>query len=417
MDSSEGESRISGGAINRRVHVLELIGNAIIGGMESTVFNLIQALPASEFEVTCICPYESPFTARLRALGCKVFITHIRDDPTWSSIELVSTIVQHHAIDIIHAHLLNAHTLAAIGGRMTGIPVLATIHSMALLAQEISVARVAGSHLITVCQQAFAQALATGIAPQNISIIPNGVDVERFRPVAEPRALRADLGLSAAMALVGFVGRLAPEKGPDKFVLAADRVCQDRQDVHFALIGEGPERGMLEAMIARTSAPDRIHLLGAMQSTEQVYPAFDILLQTSRSEAMPLAVLEAMACGVPVVALAVGGVAEIIEADSTGIHISPIDPPGVLSSYAGDWPGIAHATSDLLANTKRCRQMGLAGRKRAVELFKLEQNTVETAALFRRLAVSRNRPIGVKAVGSEGKMSKASLPNRLQKVG
>src|SRR5579872_3979573 len=65
---------------DRKIHLLEILGNAIIGGMESTVIALIAHLPAS-FAVTCVCPYESAFTARLRELGCTVYITAIRDDP------------------------------------------------------------------------------------------------------------------------------------------------------------------------------------------------------------------------------------------------------------------------------------------------------------------------------------------------
>jgi glycosyltransferase involved in cell wall biosynthesis len=416
MIDDPGDSGAPDKTVGRRLHILEVIGNAIVGGMESTVYNLIKALPADQFEVTCICPFESPFTARLRQLGCKVFVTQIRDDPPWSSIELVATIIQHQAIDLVHAHLLNAHTLAAISARMANIPVLATIHSMTLWAQEISVARTTGSHLVTVCQQAFAQALATGVHPQNVSIIPNGVDVERFCPSEANSPLREMFNLASHIPIVGFVGRLSPEKGPDKFVLTADRVCQNHPDVHFVLVGDGPEREMLEGMISRSCAPDRIHLAGSWQNTEHIYPSFEILLQTSRSEAMPLAIIEAMACGIPVIALAVGGVAEIIEAGSTGIHISPFEPPGVLSRYSGDWPGVAQATLELLSLPGRRRQMGIAARQRAIELFNVEQNTIATATLFRQLIAERERPLHVRAV-ADPKTAKPAGRDRLQRVG
>ena len=371
---------------DRPIRLLEVIGNAIVGGMESTVHNLITSLPAERFEITCLCPYESPFTAKLRAIGCAVYITPIRDDPPWAAIELATTLIQQQQIDVVHAHLLNAHTLAAISGKIASVPVVATIHSMNIWAQEISVARVAGSHLVTVCQQAFFQASASGIAAENLSLIPNGVDTDRYRPATARNLLRDRLKLPAGARLLGFVGRLSPEKGPDKFVLAADRICSARPDVHVALVGEGPERPMLEEMIARSEFGDRIHLAGAWPSTEEIYPAFDMLLQTSRSEAMPLALMEAMACGLPVVALAVGGVAEIIEADTTGIHISPVDPPGVPSPYPGDWGGVARAALDLLGQPDRCERMGLAARKRVVEHFNLVRNAEQMAALFDRLS-------------------------------
>src|SRR3712207_4662231 len=81
----EGESN-GNGAGKGTIHVLEIIGNAIVGGMENYVRNLIRQLPADRFRVTCLGPYESAFTVSLRRMGCTVFIAPLRDDPPWRSI-------------------------------------------------------------------------------------------------------------------------------------------------------------------------------------------------------------------------------------------------------------------------------------------------------------------------------------------
>lgn len=370
-----------------RIRVLELIGNAITGGMERSVRDLIRSLPRERFEILCICPYESAFTDQLRTLGCDVYITPIRDDPPWCAIELAATIVRSRKVDIIHAHLMNAHTLAAIVGALTATPIVATIHSMTLTAQEIGVARLGESHLVTLCQQAFAQALAAGIrAPRRLSLIPNGVDLDRFRPAGERAGLREALGVPADGVLVGFVGRLSPEKGPDKFVWAAQKVLERRRDVRFLLVGDGPERPRLADIVARAGLEDHIRFAGTVERTDQVYPALDIFVQTSRSEAMPLALMEAMACGLPAIAIAVGGVAEIIAADETGILISPVEWPGVASPYAGDWPGVAEALPSLIDDAARRTRMGGAARRRVEQHFDLKLQVERIAALFQRLA-------------------------------
>src|SRR3712207_2875385 len=114
------------------VQILQILGNAIVGGMETYVSNLITRLPSDEFQVTCLCPYESAFTASLRRLGFKVYITPIQDDPAWRSVEMAVELIRQHRVDIIHAHLLNAHTLAGLAGRLTNTPAVTTIHARTL---------------------------------------------------------------------------------------------------------------------------------------------------------------------------------------------------------------------------------------------------------------------------------------------
>jgi hypothetical protein len=76
------------------LQILQILGNAIVGGMETYVSNLITRLPSDEFQVTCLCPYESAFTASLRRLGVKVYIAPIQDDPVWRSIELTVELIR-----------------------------------------------------------------------------------------------------------------------------------------------------------------------------------------------------------------------------------------------------------------------------------------------------------------------------------
>ena len=375
----------SNGAGKRAINVLQIIGNAIVGGMESYVSNLISQLPATRFRLTCLCPYESAFTVSLRRMGCKVFIAPLRDDVPWRSVEMAVELIRNRHIDLIHAHLPNAHTLAGIVGRLTNTPAVATVHSVNLSAQEVSVSRLTGTHLVAVCQEAYAHALATGVPPERLTLISNGVDLERFRPDRSGESFRQAIGVPADAPLVGFVGRLAWEKGPDKFVQMAERVRQHRPDVHFAIVGEGPLEGELVDMVRRKNLGDCIHMAGLWRNTWDIYPAFDVFAQTSRSEAMPLAILEAMACGRPVVAIAVGGVAELVEAGTSGLLLSPGDWPGVASPFPGDWEGAASALLEILGHPERLKRMGEAGRRRVEESFDLRHSVRLTGELFQSL--------------------------------
>ena len=385
--SQDSNGSVTGKPAPRRpIRLLEVIGNAIVGGMETYTRNLIAALPPEEYEITCILPYESAYTASLRDLGCKVYITPISDDPHWRSIEMGMEVVRQNRIDVIHANLANAHTLAGVIGRLTNTPTVATIHSRSLWIQELSVSRLMNMNLITVCQEAYMQAQACGIAAENLTLIRNGVDTARFNPARSGAALRDELGLDPDAQLVGFVGRISWEKGPDKFVQVAQRIRQHLDDVHFVMVGEGPVEPDIHGIIEQTGMGDRVHMVGTRQDVENVYPAFDLLVQTSRSEAMPLALLEGMASGVPVVAIGVGGVAELVSGGSTGLLVSPGDWPGVSSPYPGDWEGIACAALDLLRQPERLKSMGRAARARIEAEFDLRDSVKGTSALFGRLA-------------------------------
>jgi glycosyltransferase involved in cell wall biosynthesis len=373
-------------ASSGKINVLQVLGNAIVGGMENYVYNLIGKLPAAEFSVEVVCPFESAFTAMLRQKGCSVYIAPLRDDPPWRSIEMITGLVRQNQIDIIHAHLMNAHTVAALAGRLTDTPTIATIHGMSLQPQEISVARLMATHLVLVCREAWSQALAVGLPPDKLSLIPNGIDLATYNPnSASRKILRDALGVEIDDFLIGFVGRLAWEKGPDKFLKAAERILKKHPKVHFALVGTGSMEKDLVLQIERAGIGGNVHMAGVWANPNEIYPSLDLMLHTSRADAMPLALLEAMASGVPVVAIGVGGVPELIEHDETGILVGTSEWPGIVSEYPGDWEGVAGATTDLIEKPERLREMAAASVRRAELLYDIRRSAAMTANILREL--------------------------------
>ncbi len=157
------EAGSGGNGYDPSFHVLEIAGNAIVGGMEKYVYNLVQHLPNQGFKVTCVTPFHSAFTSSLRQLGSEVYITIMDNDPYWRSIQFVTQLVRYQHIDLIHAHMPRAHVLAGIVGSLTGVPVVATVHGMEITNQELAICRTTGSHLTVVCQEAYSQGLALGL--------------------------------------------------------------------------------------------------------------------------------------------------------------------------------------------------------------------------------------------------------------
>lgn len=361
---------------NNRIHILEIIGNASVGGMENYIKNFLTYLPAEQFCVTCICPFESPFTEALRQLGVEnVFITPIEDDPQWRSIQLAIEIIKLYEIDLIHAHMPKAHVLAGIAGQFTNKPVIATIHGMHITAQELGITRIVQSHLITNCREAYTQALALGVPAARVNMVSNGVDVNAFKPYDNSNQFRKVNAISTEVPVVGFVGRLDFEKGPDFFLYAAEYIHYHKPDVHFIIAGEGTMRNELEKMCRRFSFQSHVHFINWTENTAEIYSSINVLAHTSRSDGTSLVLLEAMACECLTAAFAVGGVQEIIENRSTGLLAGP-----------GDCETLGRRIIQLLEQTpEQSKKMGKAARARVEKNFNVRTNTLRTAEILQSI--------------------------------
>ena len=362
----------------KKVSVLEIIGTATRGGMENQIVSLLKNLPADQFRITCICPCESPFTKTLRELGAEaVFVTPLADDPEWRSVQMAVEVARLHEVDVLHAHMPKSHVLAAITGSLIHKPVVATVHGMHVTAHELGVARAAKSHLITNCQETYIQALALGIPAQRVNLFHNGVDTEAFQPGKPGKKFRDHIKVPGGATLVGFVGRLEHEKGPDLFLRAASHIHEILPDAHFAIVGEGSMIKKLKQMSRQMRLEQHVHFANWSANTAEVYPAFNLVVHSSRSDGTSLVLLEAMACGKPVVGISVGGVREIIENEHTGMLVEPNDPEA-----------LANQVVQLLEQPKLLKGMGIAARKRVEDHFDAHTNAYKTAALLKIVANS-----------------------------
>ncbi len=164
-----------------------------------------------------------------------------------------------------------------------------------------------------------------------LEVIHNGIDVSSLSGSGKG-LLRKALGLEEGVKVVGYIGRLGPEKGIPYLLEAAETICRSRKDIYFTLIGEGILKEETEAFIASKGLKGRIIMLGWRKDATGLLPDMDMLLLPSLTEGAPMVILEAMAAGVPVITSDVGGIGEIIEDSKTGLLISPRDPQAIVES-------------------------------------------------------------------------------------
>ncbi len=238
--------------------------------------------------------------------------------------------------------------------------------------------------------------LAHGYAAERLTVIPNGVDAARFRPDPQARAeLRREFGVPEAAPLIGFVARYHPLKDHATFVDAAAKLARAQPAVRFLLCGPGvePSNSELTGLLRAAQLSDRVLLLGPRGDVPRLLAACDMAALTSRSEAFPLALVEAMACGLPCTATAVGDCARIL-AD-----------PGLLAP-PGDAEAIAQCWLALLAEGPAARRArGRAARERVLRLWSSQVVAERYLDLYRGLLASRGAAFDAVRAGAEEALS------------
>jgi glycosyltransferase involved in cell wall biosynthesis len=219
------------------------------------------------------------------------------------------------------------------------------------------------SRIVCCSEQACSEYARRGFAVQKLMVIPNGFDTESFRPDPAARVeVRRELGLGADVPLIGLVARHDPVKDHLNFLRAAARLRARHPRVHFLLCGDqiSPGNAALRAAIESLDVADRCHLLGPRRDIARIQASLDFATSSSLSEAFPLALGEAMACGVPCVATDVGDSAAIV--GETG-RIVPARAPEALAS----------AWEELLGLAPEARvRLGRAARRRIRRHYDLE---------------------------------------------
>jgi len=208
-----------------------------------------------------------------------------------------------------------------------------------------------------------------GLPPEAVQVVPNGLHPSWFGGV-ESEALPR----SSERPTIVWVGRLSPEKDPERLVDVVAGLVASVPDLQVLVLGVGPCEAAMRARAERRGVVHHLRWLGRRRDVAAVLARADIVLSTSRFEGMPNALMEAQAGGRPVVAPAVGGVAEVVEHGVTGLVVPP-----------GDVDALTRACADLLRDQVRRRTMGAAARQRAAERFGIDRTVDGTLdALYGR---------------------------------
>ena len=283
---------------------------------------------------------------------------------------------------VVHTHNANAHyhTVAAA----LGLPIarlINTRHGMGA-AQPRSRGEWLYRRMMrrtdtvaAVCEAARARFAQQGVAPRGrLLSVPNGIRIERFSPASEEHraALRSDLGLAPDTRIIGSVGRLNPVKDQATLLRAFARLRVEFVDTALVLVGDGALRGSLESQATALGIGDAVRFLGDRSDVRELLQGFDIFALSSLSEGYSMALLEACASGLPIVATDVGGNREIVVDGRNGRLVTPARDDALADAFAM-----------LLRDPAAAAAMGSAGRAWALREASVETMARRYDALYR----------------------------------
>ena len=366
------------------MRILQVSSARHFGGGERHFVDLTNGLAARGHELFVAVVPDSPLRVSLKNIpDQKIFHLSSTNALNIAGVWGLAKFVRQNQIEIIHAHMARDYPPAALtAARAPGAKLVISRHVLFPLGQIHKLTRRRVARVIAV-----SDAVATAVRDQNIfderqiRVVRNGIDLIRFVNVSESREVGIATGPSigertGAVPRVGVLGELSKTKGQTDFVRAAALVNQQHPDVDFVIAGKdnsgGNNRRELDELIRRAALQDRVKMIESDIDVPSFLRTLDVFVSASHSEAFGLAIVEAMAAQVPVVATQTAGASEIIEDEKTGL-LAPIGEPEQL----------AQKINALLDNPAQRASLRNNARQMVSQRFALERMIAETEAVYR----------------------------------
>lgn len=295
----------------------------------------------------------------------------------WSAVRVLHRYLNQRRPDVIHSHKYKTTFYALLSRRNTPCRLIATYHNWLYDTLSLRFYAALDKRLARYCDavvgvsEPVAQELRRHVPAPKVRRIGNGIDTEVYLPRTSHLDAKQALGFSGKT-LVGFVGRLSADKGLSYLLHAlAAMPTSLAESVHAIIVGDGEHRRTLETEARALRLTERVHFLGNRRDTPLLYTAFDIFVLPSRREGFPMVLLEAMSCGLPVIATRVGDIERIIEQGVSGLVVEPADATA-----------LQQALQAVITEPERAKRMGAAARARVEQRFSSAQMAREYLALY-----------------------------------
>lgn len=353
--------------MNGRIKVLQLTVGLGWGGAEKLMADIALRLPSERFDCHVVSlKGDGPVGAVLRNAGIRV--VPLGGGHPWQVFQQLRKHVSFEVPDIIHSHLLKANLLGAVipGSHKRIWHVHNTSEQMGSFWRFLEGRLIQRSNGVIAVSEAVGRGLSLRLPAlsERLRVIPNGIEPKRFSALlpTDRDKERKRWGLAPDAPVLGYVGRLEEKtKKLTHLIEAFSYLKKSQPKAILLIVGDGPDKKMLNSFVISKGLSKAVLFVGAQQIVEKLYPLMDVYVQPSISEGFGIAILEAMASGVPVVATLTGGIPEVVTDRNTGILVPPGNPLN-----------LAKAMEALLSDPDLARTLGNSGREKARNLFDIQ---------------------------------------------
>lgn len=334
---------------------------------------------SGRFRYVVVCLVKGgPLESEFAALGVPVVIIGRTSKFDLGMVLRLARWMRREQVAVVHTHLFTADVFGRLAACLAGVrAVLSTSHNVngwKGRAHRLLDRLLAGvSSRVVGCTEEVGRVLVQRdrIPARKVAVVENGVDLRRFDAVSA-EGVRQEFGIAPDAMLMGVVGRLHPQKGHEDLLQAFVRLRQltDRK-FQCLFIGEGDLRSQLEAEVARLGLGDVVRFTGLRQDVPRLLVALDVFVMPSRWEGLPMAMLEAMACGKPCVVTSVGGIPSVIDDGANGLML-PAEQPEAM----------AHALARMLTDEGLRRRLGATARDCALRRYDVGRALAAYEAMY-----------------------------------
>jgi glycosyltransferase involved in cell wall biosynthesis len=353
------------------MRVAIIIDTLKVGGAQKLVSDFALAAADHGIEPTVICLHKDihPITAdSMKKAGIRIVELSAPSLLNTGRLMRLVSFLRAERFDLIHTHLSYANILGSLAGFLVGCPVIASLHntesdsrkrSIRVIRVETRVLQHLARRIIAV-GYGVADAFHARVGDRTVDVIPNGIPAPYSITPEARQKLRREIAGDEDRVLLLAVGRFVPAKGYEDMINAFALLLRRNPDCFLAIAGSGRLFDDIKRQIAEMNLDDSICCLGTRNDIHQLLAASDIFVSSSHWEGLPVAILEAMMAGLPIVATSVGDIPKVITPEA-GVIVPPHQPDC-----------LAEAIRELVNIPEKARAMGDAARARALQEYSLD---------------------------------------------